>query len=826
MQASLVSFRHYAAIFLVALVTIATQILISRIFSVTFYYHYAFGGITFAMLGLTAGALKVYQDPVRFGAARAGAVLAESGSRFALFLALSVLLHVWLPGVVGQWQSVPGSVLATLCLLGGMIALLMAFIESGTCIAILLTRFPRETGRLYACDLIGAAIGCLIVIVALNWLDPVSTLLILATALAVMAWRFLPADAEPGLGPRVKILAVVLALVSVVQAASYWRGDPAIRLMWAKGAPIVDVPLFERWNTYSRIAVNDYRKETPFGWGFGREPDQKIDQKYLTIDADAGTILTAFDGDLGKVSYLRDDIINLGYWVRDISSVAVIGIGGGRDILSGLVSNAKRIKGIELNPATVEALTKTFGDFTGHLDQRQEVSVVAAEARSYLNSHDDTYDLIQISLIDTWATTAAGGLTLSENKLYTTDAWSDFLNRLDDRGMLVVSRWYAPEIHQGEYYRMLAIASDVIKSKDPQADPRRHLLAATVGRSERKNSIITLIVSKAPLSDEDIARFEITCRELRFTPLLTPNWAQDPVAAQIASGETGQAFFDSLPLDVSASTDDRPFFFHMQRLGDLMAKGAGRETLNFQNNAAVNVLLLLFGITLLAGIAFIAWPLMRLYRQHQIRIADASGFMLYFAAIGFGFMLIEIAQMQRLMIFLGHPVYGLGVVLFTLLLSSGVGSYLRRNVAAADSDLVLWPALLCAVLVAIGLSTPWISEHLKYYDTTVRVAASAVVIVMMGVFMGMMFPIGAALASVRHAHLLPWYWGINGAASVFASVLAVVLSLQLGIAASYWMGVGCYILCLGVVPMLRRQVVASSPKPGLPAGNTSSPLRA
>jgi hypothetical protein len=237
--------------------------------------------------------------------------------------------------------------------------------------------------------------------------------------------------------------------------------------------------------------------------------------------------------------------------------------------------------------------------------------------------------------------------------------------------------------------------------------------------------------------------------------------------------------------------------------------------------------LLLFAITLLAGIAFIAWPLLRLYRQHQIRVADASGFMLYFAAIGFGFMLIEIAQMQRLMIFLGHPVYGLGVVLFTLLLSSGIGSYLRRNVAAADSDLVLWPVLLCAVLVAIGLSTPWISEHLKYFDTSARVAASALVIAVMGLFMGMMFPIGAALASMRQAHLLPWYWGINGAASVFASVLAVVLSLQYGIAASYWLGVVCYGVCLAVTPLLRRGVLAAdAPSGTMPAIRASGPVSA
>ena len=220
-------------------------------------------------------------------------------------------------------------------------------------------------------------------------------------------------------------------------------GRSHLGVFWAKGQPQTGT-LFERWNTYSRVRVTALGETVPFGWGFARTPQTKIDQDYLDIDADASTVITRQDGDIGKLSYLKDDVINAAYLVQPPQDVAVIGVGGGRDILSALLFGAKRILGIEINPAIFEVLTDKFADFSGHLDRQPGVSLVNAEARSYINHSPDRYDLVQISLIDTWAATAAGGLTLTENRLYTVEAWDDFYRALKPGGLLSVSRWYQP----------------------------------------------------------------------------------------------------------------------------------------------------------------------------------------------------------------------------------------------------------------------------------------------------------------------------------------------------------------------------------------------
>src|SRR6202051_370898 len=216
----------------------------------------------------------------------------------------------------------------------------------------------------------------------------------------------------------------------------------------------------------------------PFGCGFAHAPDTKIDQNILDIDAGANTVITRHDGDIGKLAYLKDDVINAAYLVQPTADVAVVGVGGGRDILSGLVFGAKHIRGIEINPAIFEVLTDKFADFSGHLDRQPGVSLVNAEARSYINHSSERYDLVQISLIDTWAATAAGGLTLTENRLYTVEAWDDFYRALKPGGLLSVSRWDDPDGYGGEVYRLVGIAASALQRKGgAAASLKGHVIA-------------------------------------------------------------------------------------------------------------------------------------------------------------------------------------------------------------------------------------------------------------------------------------------------------------------------------------------------------------
>ena len=416
-----------------------------------------------------------------------------------------------------------------------------------------------------------------------------------------------------------------------------------------------------------------------------------------------------------------------------------------------------------------------------------------AEARSYLNSHTEHYDLIQVSLIDTWATTAAGGLTLSENKLYTTEAWVDFLSRLNNDGILTFSRWYTPGHHPQEFYRLLAIGSAAVRAYDVAANPRNHLLAASVNR------VATVIVSKSPITPREVEHFKKICADHNFKPLLTPDYAVDEVAGIISSGKADAAYYNAQPYDISPSTDDRPFFFNNLRLSSfLSAKG-----FMGWGNFAVQLMLYLTIFTLVVVVVCIALPLLRIYREQRLRFMGAPPYIAYFALIGIGFMLVEIAQMQHLMIFLGHPIYGLCVVLFTLLLASSFGSYLQDGLAPTSRNIWLYPLLVCIVLVVVGMVMPWVAQQAKYYDTPARIAISVAMLIPMGMAMGAMFPVGVALAQRKYEGLLPWYWGINGVGSVFASVFAVLLSLQFGISLTFWAGVACYLLCLLIILCLR-----------------------
>ena len=387
-------------------------------------------------------------------------------------------------------------------------------------------------------------------------------------------------------------------------------GKSHLGVFWAKGAQQTGT-LFERWNTYSRVRVTAMGESVPFGWGFSRTPTTKIDQKYLDIDADAATVITRFDGDLGKFGYLKDDVINGAYLVQPTSDVAVVGVGGGRDVLSALLFGAKKISGIEINPAIFEVLTDKFADFSGHLDKQPGVSLINAEARSYINHSSDRYDLVQISLIDTWAATAAGGLTLTENRLYTVEAWGDFYRALKPRGMLSVSRWYdagypsrrilSPGLDRGRCPAAHRRARRRPERPSDRAQRRQH--------RQRDHAARRLHLSR-------MAGRARAAEAQGFKILMGPDIAFDAVTTKLISGTADAAYFASLPENVTPSTDDNPFFFYTARFGDFVAAPMSART---HNNTAITMTLALIAVALVACLFYVVGPFIRLARRRRWR---------------------------------------------------------------------------------------------------------------------------------------------------------------------------------------------------------------
>jgi hypothetical protein len=373
------------------------------------------------------------------------------------------------------------------------------------------------------------------------------------------------------------------------------------------------------------------------------------------------------------------------------------------------------------------------------------VRFVNDEARSYIARQPSTFGIIQISLIDTWAATAAGAFALTENSLYTTEAWKLFLQRLSPQGVLSVSRWFN-ERRPGEMYRAAALAAAALRDLGI-SQPRDHIILVrhTPPAGSAGAPVGTLLVSKDPFSYRDLQIMDAIVRKMKFEAILTPWSSRDPVFPKLAAGGDSASIGAGLHLKLVPPTDDSPFFFHTLWLRDAFRRETwepGEPGSSHGSSEAIYILGVLLIVVLVLTFACIILPL--LLTAAAPTASGATPFLLFFACIGFGFMLVEVAQMQRLTIFLGHPTYSLSVVLFALLLSSGLGSYLTRRVdpTRLGTAALLRVGLLLGVLGLAGIVTMPAIHASQQLTTPLRILTAAGQLFPLGLFMGMAFPWG------------------------------------------------------------------------------------
>lgn len=779
----------YLGLFGVALSTLMYEILLSRIFSVTMWFHFAFVAISIAMFGMTVGAIIVYLKPDLFTEEKATRHLAFSSLGMAVTMVLSFIAHLNIPFVTKFEATHLFNIGLT------YVAISLPFIFSGIAVSLALTKFPRYVGRLYAADLAGASLGCVLIVLVLGAIDGPSAVFLSAAFGSLAAALF--ADARRDRNIRMAAF-LVTAFLFGMTAYNAFRDpqSPLFRLVWIKGAKEAP-PIYEKWNSFSRITVSgDPNGEEAFGWGLSSQYSSADapPELMLKIDSGAATPITSFDGNIAKLDHLKYDATNIVHTIRQNADVLVVGTGGGRDILSALAFEQHSVTGVEINGTIIDTVNRRFGDFSGHLDRHPRVRFINDEARSWIARSPDKFDIIQVSFIDTSAATAAGAYVFTENSLYTVEAWKIFLDHLKPGGVLTFCRWYYLDL-SGEAYRMVTLARAALREKGIQ-DPGRHILLV---RHHPKTSdhadVGTILVSPEPFTDSDIANLDAVCRRLDFDIVLAPGRYDDEVLKTLVSAGDLGPFYRKFPINIAPPTDNDPFFFSVVRPWQALNKEIQQYKLVTFNMKSIIVLAGLLMIVTALTLACIFLPLALSSRKADLR--NAGALFAYFAAIGLGFMLVEISQMQRLVLFLGHPVYGLSVVLFTLLLSSSLGSYSVKDVSSLDLHRkgMKRLGLLIAAAVVFGFLTPPITVFFQAATTPIRILVALAILSPLGFFMGTAFPLGMKAAEKKPA-LTPWLWGINGATSVFASVLAVVIALSAGIAASFWVGVGCYAVAL------------------------------
>ncbi len=797
--------RTYAGLFLVTLSTLMLQLLLTRIFSVTMWYHFAFFVVSMAMFGMTIGALIVQLRPALFAEALVGRRLAECALLFALGSVLSFIAHLAMAASVEMGDSV-GS---TAVFLGITFAIVsVPFIFSGICVCLLLTRWPREIGRLYAADLAGAAFGCVTLIYVMRATDGPTAIFVVAAIAALGAWLLASAHASQRFARVCLVACVLLALFASVHTLRVRAGSPLLQLAWVSHEKGRKEPVYEAWNSFSYLKVHGdaERPSRPAAWGLSAAytPTHGVRQLAVGIDSWASTVITGFAGDFAPIDYLGWDVTNLAHHLRRDADVLVVGSGGGRDVLSALAFDQRSVIAVEVNEDLIALLNDRYGEFSGHLDRDPRVRFENDEARSYIARSPDRWDILQISMIDTWAATAAGAFVLTENSLYTREAFHLFFSKLTPQGILSVSRWWSPQ-RPAEIYRLAALTVAALADVGV-TDPSRHMaIVRHVPKRASNGAVVaTLIASPSPLSDTDLAFLDGVVERMHFRYLLHPTATDDPLLEQIARGGQLETVAAGFPLDISPPTDDRPFFFHMLRLSSLTTESGRREYWNDINTKAIAVLGgALVVVSLFTGICVLL-PL--LGRRSATSPRRAAPFMIYFAGIGFGFLLIEMSQVQRLTVFLGHPTYGLSVVLSSLLLASGLGSLLsgRIDVTRSPRSGALHLAALVALLVVFGVATPSVIEAFHAATMPARITVALAILFPPGLLMGMAFPLGMGLAAQRVPEVTAWLWGINGATSVCASVLGVAISLVHGIGVAFGIGATFYLIALFAYLSMRR----------------------
>jgi hypothetical protein len=769
----------YTAVFLIGFATLTIEIAFTRLLSVISYYHLAFFAVSTAMLGMTAGAVTVFTRAHVFNEQRLFKTLAQAGSGFALSAVVSALAVCLIPiGLEGSQMKIIGLLALTFfCSL--------PFYFSGIIVTALLTRTGFQVPKIYGFDLIGASFGCLFVLAGLNFFDAVSLIIFSGSAGVAAYFIFSARTGSANKAPGILLLFFILLL-----SFSNRFTRNGIRPLIVKGkVEVASDHLLEKWNSFSRVLVFQKKNAPPQLWGASPvTPPQLLEQYHMSIDGDAATVVRRFtspaDGE-----HLKYDLTALAYYLRDSARTCVIGVGGGKDIQTAICFGSRQITGIDINPVFIDLLKNRFGSFTG-IARHPEVSLHLEEARSYLSHTKEQYDIIQMSLVDTWAATGAGAFSLSENNLYTVEAWKTFLSRLSDSGLLTVSRWYNPS-NLGETGRLLSLAVAASLASGIR-EPEKHIALVTI------NNLATLILSRQAFSEADIFRLQQKTGELRFHPVLIPGQATgDPLLNQIVRARSLHELNEAVKgssLNYTPPTDENPYFFNMLKLTDLKFKTLNTESGIMKGNLQATITLLLLIACLLAvAVATIAVPLFLKTKANgrtAFNRAAISG-ALYFCLIGAGFMLVEIALVQRLSVFLGHPVYGLGILLFSMILSTGAGSLLVEKVVVRKW-LRLYPVIAACCVLGIGLLVPVVMSNMMVYAIWQKALISVLMIFPLGFCLGWFFPIGMQMARGSQSALTPWYWALNGIFGVLFSAIAVLISIYAGISVNFYIGALVY----------------------------------
>jgi predicted membrane-bound spermidine synthase len=793
------------------------ELALTRIFSIVLWYDYAFMAISVAFFGLGIGSLLIHILKNKIKREKLASKILQTTIIFAVSVPIFLLVigHIIPPNIYFIYLF--------------YLASSIPFFFAGISMSLIYFAMPREVSKLYFIDLVGAASATLMLDPLMQRLGAESVLL--SAALLVLGPSLIAAlllstssqkknvSDKPVIENKIKLYGIiVLAAATVLLAANSDSNIIAIKpgenkgLHYQLSKPSEFEHLLTQWNSFSRI---DVTRQIHHNESDNDNTGRSRALAAIAIDADADTPVFKWNGSSTDLLWMKKYMDYLPFEIsNDVNNTLIIGSGGGEDVLIALAGGSKKVTAVEINPLIIST-AKQFGNSTGNLYERNEVDLFVDDGRRFISSSSSKYDMIVIKLVDSWAAQLAGGYALSENYLYTVEAFREYLHHLDeDNGMLVMVRW------NFELPRLMPLIAESLrqeKKEGSKEDISQQILVVEdrpglyfTSNNQQTIYPVVLIIKNNPFTDSEINLAKERIANNNAKVIAMPDGYIEPPYDRLLSDKNyyhSQQLQENdrkTSLELKPPTDDSPFYFAREQIPNQM------------------ILLL---ETVLGVSAVLALLLIYYSRRNKIQLVTSSRsswfHMIFVLFIGLGFMFLEITFIQKFLLLLGTPIMALTVILFSILLSSGIGSYLsgrlfRKNPYKAV--VISIPLLVGIVLTYYGLL-----QEIIYSGITLqlpqRIALTFALISPAGLLMGFQFPSiirTASMYSVKDNHTdgdITLLWGINVIASVIATVLTAISSMVIGFNGNLLIGAGLYVGALVsaiAAVKLRRKLALST----------------
>ena len=794
----------FVGVSLVAMAILSLEVILTRIFSFSIWYHFVYLTISMALLGFGSSGTILAAYPR----------ILEKG-RYQLLVIVSLLSCIFIVAALLIFSRYPlqpdtmfwKPIRFSFSLMVYYVGITLPFFCAGMAIAIPLAMFSERVSYLYFWDLAGASIGSLLSLLLLNWLGAPGGVLVCAlimlVAASLFAWQIS------------KRLTVALAVLVLVLLAILPLVKDRIEVISCKNKLYQQTnikPLFSQWNAINRVDVwanLDQGSDACFWCNYGISDAYQgtfPDVHTVVYDGHNGSNIFQFNGDPNEFRFLDSHMLKIPYLLLDKPSVLVVGVGGGVDVFNAFHNKAASITAVELQPITVDLLKGEWADWTGNIFNTYEhINLIANEARNFINRDHQKYDHIQLTTTDTFIALNTGAYVLMESYLYTVDAIARYFDHLTDNGLLCII--VGDLVKDGYKYqplnsRLVLQYLEVLRSHGIQS-PQRHI--AVLGKLYRGGRVLTFpLLKKTPFTAENIVTLDSFAKKVGayfvFNPL--DERIPDSFIGKIITlpQEERKRVMGQTPYNSTPCTDNKPFFFHFIKWENILDVFDPSTFIYFTPVFGQAIILLLLIQSVILSFFFIMLPLLT-SKKTSSKLGASWRYLFYFLAIGIGFMFIEISFIQKFVLFLGYPAYAFAITIFSLLLFSGLGSYWTGRFHGKEERSITTTFF---ILVPILLLYTWLLPRLFDYfigeSFTIKVLVTMLTQMPLGFVLWMFFPLGIKVVRRVDVRMVPWAWGVNGMSSVVSTILAIILAMSYGFTLVSYLAIIVY--CMGTGSLL------------------------